>query len=819
MSSISMLLETSIAKKLIDETFNLTNDLSELNYNTVYKYKTNAEFFKLNDPIIQNIYIYDIIIINKLYAIVYRLLWYHLHITLNNDIIKYNNFISNVSIKFVDENNNNRINSNGNDINEIILYNLFSTTNLKLNIDDITDLSYNIYNIDPIIINSYNTENNKNAPLFHYIDNDKYKKFDFYNYTSYINIIDNDQSSLILSDNILNINIKNKIFTKKNLNDYYTSIKSILNDNIAYNYHRILLYLNAFNNILNSDSITLFELNYSIYYYNLLLYNSIIQNKLDNIYTITIDEKNTIINKLKEKLNIFIAELNIYKSIIDEYNSIIDEDYISYPELDISLISPDSRNTRLGITTFYQYMIKVVNSINNTRRLIYKDGKFDNLLDDYSSSYYINNLKNLKNYNIYISNIYNVDFKLVFNHIIDDEVYTMQIHILIINHSILTTSHMYLDITYSPTAIYQLSVNNNVPLYINSFIKINKYIYYNEIVRNNWLISRLTIIRDNYQYLINEINTIISIIDKIDTNLPKGQLFNYETNLNILVKDKKYSNNNDNFNKLLIASDNTNKNKLIINTYKNNENLLNTNILSFNDISIKYKNEWKLYNKGVYYYRILLSISILFFILIMIISHININKNFIIGIFIILIILILFLILFIYKKPNIEHFTDPSPDPVIDLVKANLFDYDNYKIAVEKYKKEVLFYNNSVTDTHITNLLNKSRIADYTNEYNNKIEYYKTKIIDLSGGIEVLKITNMQNYYIILLIYVSFIFILIGLILYYIYPNNSYKIIISVIIFYLLTLMILFIQIHKITSMDKDKNYWSNLNPSLDDLD
>lgn len=814
-----MLLETSIAKKLIDETFNLTNDLSELNYNTVYKYKTNAEFFKLNDPIIQNIYIYDIIIINKLYAIVYRLLWYHLHITLNNDIIKYNNFISNVSIKFVNENYNNRINSNGNDINEIILYNLFITTNLKLNIDDITDLSYNIYNIDPIIINSYNTENNKNAPLFHYIDNDKYKKFGFYNDTSYINIIDNDQSSLILSDNILNINIKNKIFTKKNLNDYYTSIKSILNDNITYYYHRILLYLNAFNNIINSDSITLFELNYSIYYYNLLLYNSIIQNKLDNIYTITIDEKNTIINKLKEKLNIFIAELNIYKSIIDEYNSIIDEDYISYPELDISLISPDSRNTRLGITTFYQYMIKVVNSINNTRRLIYKDGKFDNLLDDYSSSYYINNLKNLKNYNIYISNIYNVDFKLVFNHIIDDEVYTMQIHILIINHSILTTSHMYLDITYSPTAIYQLSVNNNVPLYINSFIKINKYIYYNEIVRNNWLISRLTIIRDNYQYLINEINTIISIIDKIDTNLPKGQLFNYETNLNILVKDKKYSNNNDNFNKLLMASDNTNKNKLIINTYKNNENLLNTDILSFNDISIKYKNEWKLYNKGVYYYRILLSISILFFILIMIISHININKNFIIGIFIILIILILFLILFIYKKPNIEHFTDPSPDPVIDLVKANLFDYDNYKIAVEKYKKEVLFYNNSVTDTHITNLLNKSRIADYTNEYNNKIEYYKTKIIDLSGGIEVLKITNMQNYYIILLIYVSFIFILIGLILYYIYPNNSYKIIISVIIFYLLTLMILFIQIHKITSMDKDKNYWSNLNPSLDDLD
>jgi hypothetical protein len=62
-----MLLETSIAKKLIDETFNLTNDLSELNYNTVYKYKTNAEFFKLNDPIIHEIYIYDIIIISYIY--------------------------------------------------------------------------------------------------------------------------------------------------------------------------------------------------------------------------------------------------------------------------------------------------------------------------------------------------------------------------------------------------------------------------------------------------------------------------------------------------------------------------------------------------------------------------------------------------------------------------------------------------------------------------------------------------------------------------------------------------------------------------------
>jgi hypothetical protein len=807
MSSISMLLETSIAKKLIDETFNLTNDLSELNYNTVNKYKTNAEFFKLNDPIIQNIYIYDIIIINKLYAIVYRLLWYHLHITLNNDIIKYNNFISNVSIKFVNENENNRINSNGNDINEIILYNLFITTNLKLNIDDITDLSYNIYNIDPIIINSYNTENNKNAPLFHYIDNDKYKKFDFYKDTSYINIIDNDQSSLILSDNILNINIKNKIFTKKNLNDYYTSIKLILNDNITYNHHRILLYLNAFNNILNSDSITLFELNYSIYYYNLLLYNSIIQNKLINIINTNFskEKKEKILLDLEGKKTYFTTNRNDLTGLIniDNYDN-------------ISKTSKD---------TFYTYMTELVNNINTIKNSVYNDINFDynsfNIYEEF-----------LNNYKTYIRNIYNVNLYLKFSYTDKNgQLYDLQIRVLNINHEILKDSNTKLlsNTDNNPNVIYQL-YNEDNPINVKDFISFDKDIYYNNIRRNNWLkdklITIINTITDNYNNLISEIdkiktkiNTIDTIITVHNTNLPKGQLFNYETNLNILVKDKKYSNNNDNFNKLLMASDNTNKNKLIINTYKNNENLLNTDILSFNDISIKYKNEWKLYNKGVYYYRILLSISILFFILIMIISHININKNFIIGIFIILIILILFLILFIYKKPNIEHFTDPSSDPSIDLVKAKLFDYDNYKIAVEKYKKEVLFYNNSVTDTHITNLLNKSRIADYTNEYNNKIEYYKTKIIDLSGGIEVLKITNMQNYYIILLIYVSFIFILIGLILYYIYPNNSYKIIISVIIFYLLTLMILFIQIHKITSMDKDKNYWSNLNPSLDDLD
>jgi hypothetical protein len=105
-----MISDSSIAKKLLDETFNLTNDLNSINDGDIinnYFIDANKNYNNLkdaNDEINKNYnkeaYIYDIIIISKLYAIVYRLFWHHFNITLDYDKKAFKDFINNLEIKF-----------------------------------------------------------------------------------------------------------------------------------------------------------------------------------------------------------------------------------------------------------------------------------------------------------------------------------------------------------------------------------------------------------------------------------------------------------------------------------------------------------------------------------------------------------------------------------------------------------------------------------------------------------------------------------------------------------------------------------------------
>ena len=849
-----MLPENSIATKLIAETFNLTNDLSELNDSSIKAYLQKSIIYSTyiqGDTIDKNYnkerYLYDIIIISKLYAIIYRLYSYHYN-TLNNDEEKFNTFLNDLSISFTTDSKPDTISRIDN--NNIIFNNLFNLADLKLN-KQISSY-YNIYNIDANIFNNYyknkyltyeseiiNEIININSyethvPLYHEMINNKSFNVitllsEYYKYTNYDDI-GTININIFSNDGTINTNI---------LSAKYNIYKSNININ-DYNTQRYFLYFDAYYTILNFKNYDvntlLLEINKNMHKYYILLYNALIQYGLINIYNnkqylplkIKYLDRTIIDPDIVDKPATYIP--NLVSSTLEEipyksesiniFKNNVDLIYLLRSE---SILSRNNRIARLLITIKYQLNNFIIPSV---------DGIIKAIINVTVQQDHNNKIRDIR---ILISQIKNTYNSLYVSCNIESCYMGLKGKIRCTN--IYTT-----DILVFKTITFKFEDQNYKAIYNNiadtSINRVNGNPINADI---NEIISK--ILKDEFKNRLNSIyDNYIKIKTLFDEHIKYRVDFNnYEKKY---IKDKKeydeytfyakikskyeqYTYSLIDIDKLSynlnesIANDNINDIKILqdiinIKDFRNIDNILS----SFTIISGKYKNEWKLYNKGVYYYRILLSISIFCFIIILIISTININKNIIIGIFIIKIILILLLILFIYKKPNIEKFTSSSAD-VEDIYYNNYYKLyietiNNYKtIKINNSDKSQYLFNNLVKTFNIS----KKNYANYANEYSNKIEYYKTKTIDLNEAIQVLKITNMQNYYIILLIYVSFIFILIGLILYFTYPNSLYKIVISVVIFYLLTLMILFIQIHKITSMDNDKNYWSNLNPSLDDLD
>lgn len=268
-----------------------------------------------------------------------------------------------------------------------------------------------------------------------------------------------------------------------------------------------------------------------------------------------------------------------------------------------------------------------------------------------------------------------------------------------------------------------------------------------------------------------------------------------------------------------------NKNKKNIKTIKNINEILdvkdiNNSIITFSAVTDKYKNEWKIYNKGLFYYRLLLILIMIIFIIIVIISNLVIDINIIINIFIIkiLILILIIIILYYYKQPKIEHFASYNDDN--DNYKLTANNYINYINNFFNYENNYDYKKIEADDFKLKNsyaykLLESNNIDNLSStEYEKKIEYYKIKSIDLEDAIKVLKISNNQNYYIILMIYYTFIFALIGLIFYYQYPDKFYTILCFISICFIIMILIISIKMHKSNNTNNNYYYWSNLNPS-----
>jgi len=358
----------NIMKKYMDEAKNQKTNIGT--------YVTSVNGNDNND---MNNYIYDILIISKLYAIVYRLYYHHFTVTLNNDINAFNNFLKNVTYTFTD---NATTLINGNNVN---INGLFNLNNLKRATQD-----FNTYNIlysdnplQPSVSGSYVNMNtsihdvSKNnigfypVPAYHHLASSYSNllldiitpisgKINLINPVA--NSVDAVSSSIGTPlnngntgvNNYLNIYHTNSVDASKiNLNK--ASLKSAYNVNNSafdtnindYKYQRVAFYLEQFNIILNTNpSILLSTLKYKMFYYNAVVYNVGLQ------YLIFSAQKSRITNDYNSANSataMGVPANNVSVTHITDYITKITEN--------LNLIINENINT----STFYTDVVKTIN--------------------------------------------------------------------------------------------------------------------------------------------------------------------------------------------------------------------------------------------------------------------------------------------------------------------------------------------------------------------------------------------------------------------------------------------------------------------------
>ena len=351
----NMLPDDSISKKLIENSFKISkyismgtgtttnrqsfftqgaDDMAYLNLVqniTAANIITGGNNYKKYDKLLNQTFIYDMLVISKLYAIIYRLYWYHFNITLNGNTTKWKDFCESAKLKIYNNTTTGTKTKIDNEY-EVLIANLFDISNLKLSTAttkenyDSTLYTNNSSVSNPgspaiagELISKYNQKEQQYVPIYHKIEtgavigslssfmineitNKAYYNITLGNFTtSEIPIID-DISTLTNPGTFVHgtlswgtagsttINIMASTFiTRENLTSAYTKFDTFIKSTDTYYnnylYNRIAIYLETFNIILNTDStIMLTTLKYYMHYYNLVVYNISIQYGLTKMH-------------------------------------------------------------------------------------------------------------------------------------------------------------------------------------------------------------------------------------------------------------------------------------------------------------------------------------------------------------------------------------------------------------------------------------------------------------------------------------------------------------------------------------------------------
>ena len=322
----------AIAAKLINESFQIANYQNykipidsvasrknyfdkNLSFNSLSVDKPTAGSATTDNNDMHN-FIYDVLVISRIYAVAYRLLYHHYKTTLSSDITAFKTFMNAAKISF-SSGSSSAITSATNVIN---FNNIFDITTLNLSADktqaDYSNTTTGMYtnssgvNMTAAVFNVSSNdicgENGYHIPAYHNVnDGTKFKGFDLFmttntsGATANINKIANANSSStetntydISNSSTTTVSVQftntSSYLTRdtiKNLyNNYNTNITTDATYKDKYNYTRILLYLEAFNTILNTDSYTslLPMLKYQMFNYNAIIYNVILQYEIFN---------------------------------------------------------------------------------------------------------------------------------------------------------------------------------------------------------------------------------------------------------------------------------------------------------------------------------------------------------------------------------------------------------------------------------------------------------------------------------------------------------------------------------------------------------
>ena len=349
----NMLPDDSISKKLIENSFKISKysfAAPALPTRSLFLSQTDIDmhYLKLADIIdvaknkntgtitytdtYKNEYfIFDMLIISKLYAIIYRLYWYHYNKTLNGDTIKWKDFCEKAIITLTTDNTNTTsIKDYTVNINNLVsLTSLRLTTTVRSNDKTYNDKLYTVtgtsaspyadgdVNISSTIINEYCKQIdiiNNNVPIYHKVSSTgdaipllsdiATELTTNARYTIIFGLAANPIANGITAETDNDINkinmcaIANTI-TRDDVDKYNTASSAhnrFTTDIDNYLVMRKHIYLEALNTIFNTNpDIILATLKYNMYYYNLVVYNVAIQYGLVKIQNerITIGIENT----------------------------------------------------------------------------------------------------------------------------------------------------------------------------------------------------------------------------------------------------------------------------------------------------------------------------------------------------------------------------------------------------------------------------------------------------------------------------------------------------------------------------------------------